>query len=224
MPIIETYDVVKHFDDGAIRALDGVTLQVDEGEFVAIVGPSGSGKSTLLNMLGALDTPTSGRVVIDGVDLARERDLASFRRRTVGFVFQLHNLIPTLSAMENVQIPLVDSGVSRRDRVSTARGLLERVGLSERLDNLPTKLSGGERQRVAIARALVHRPRVLIADEPTGAVDSENSARIMELLREINRETGMTLIVVTHDAQVAAEADRVVRVLDGRIADHEEAA
>jgi putative ABC transport system ATP-binding protein len=224
MAIIEAFDLVKQYDDGAITALDGVTVRVEEGEFVAISGPSGCGKSTLLNMLGALDTPTSGRVVVDGADLADERDLAAFRRRMVGFVFQLHNLIPTLTALENVQVPLVDSGMPRRRRVPHARELLEHVGLGARLRSLPTKLSGGERQRVAIARALANEPRILIADEPTGSVDSENSKRIMALLREINRETGMTLVVVTHDPEVAMEADRVIGMLDGRIADRQAAA
>jgi putative ABC transport system ATP-binding protein len=224
MAIIEAFDLVKHYDEGAIRALDGVTVSVEEGEFVAISGPSGCGKSTLLNMLGALDTPTSGRVVVDGADLAAERDLAGFRRRMVGFVFQLHNLIPTLTALENVQVPLVDSGMPRRRRVSHARALLERVGLEERLRSLPTKLSGGERQRVAIARALANGPKILIGDEPTGSVDSENSKRIMALLREVSRETGMTLVVVTHDPEVAMEADRVIEMLDGRIVDRRAAA
>jgi len=217
MAIIEATGIVKHFDHGAIHALDGVDLAIAEGEFVAIIGPSGSGKSTLLHMLGALDTPDEGSVVIDGADLAREKDLATFRRRTVGFVFQLHNLIPTLTALENVQIPLVEDGLSSAEREARATRLLERVGLADRLDSLPTTLSGGERQRVAIARALVNEPRILIADEPTGAVDSVNSAKIIELLRDIRQETGMTLIMVTHDPQVAERADRVIRVLDGRV-------
>lgn len=220
--IIEASGLVKHFDDGAIRALDGVDLQIREGEFVAIIGPSGSGKSTLLNMLGALDTPTEGRVVIDGIELGTERDLAGFRRRTVGFVFQLHNLIPTLTALENVQIPLVESDMPAAQRKAKAQGLLEQVGLGKRLNNLPTKLSGGERQRVAVARALVNDPAVLIADEPTGAVDSNNSRKLMELLRSVNRDRGTTLIVVTHDSDVAAQADRIIRVLDGRIVDDTE--
>lgn len=222
--VIETRDVTKHFDEGAIKALDGVDLTIGEGEFVAIVGPSGSGKSTLLHMLGALDTPTSGRVVVDGTDIATEPDLAGFRRRTVGFVFQLHNLIPTLSALENVQIPLVESGLASSERRSRALSLLDQVGLGERADSMPTKLSGGERQRVAIARALVNEPRVLIADEPTGAVDSENSRRIMDLLRAINAERGTTLVVVTHDPEVADRADRVIRMLDGRVVPETEAA
>ncbi len=217
MAIIEAAGVKRHFDRGAIKALDGVDLTIEAGEFVAIIGPSGSGKSTLLHMLGALDTPDEGRVVIDGTDLAEERDLASFRRHCVGFVFQLHNLIPTLTTLENVQVPLVEDGLRPAERRARAAGLLERVGLSGRLDALPTTLSGGERQRVAIARALVNQPRILIADEPTGAVDSENSLRIMELLKDLGQETGMTLIVVTHDPQVAEQADRIIRVLDGRV-------
>ena len=217
MAIIEATGIRKHFDRGAIKALDGVDLAIEAGEFVAIIGPSGSGKSTLLHMLGALDTPDEGRIVIDGSNLAKERDLASFRRRTVGFVFQLHNLIPTFTALENVQIPLVEDGLRPAERRVRALELLERVGLAERLDNLPTTLSGGERQRVAIARALVNKPRILIADEPTGAVDSANSKRIIDLLRDISRETGMTLIVVTHDPQVAQQADRIIRFLDGKV-------
>lgn len=219
MAIIEATAVTRHFDHGAIKALNGVDLSIEEGEFVAIIGPSGSGKSTLLHMLGALDTPDSGRVVIDGKDLAAERDLASFRRRTVGFVFQLHNLIPTLTTLENVQVPLIEDGLRPAERRARAAELLERVGLSQRLDNLPTTLSGGERQRVAIARALVNSPRILIADEPTGAVDSANSKKIIDLLRQIGRENGMTLIVVTHDPQVAQQADRIIRVLDGKVVD-----
>lgn len=217
MAIIEATGVKKHFDRGAIKALDGVDLAIEAGEFVAITGPSGSGKSTLLHMLGALDTPDEGRVTIAGTDLAEERDLASFRRRTVGFVFQLHNLIPTFTALENVQVPLVEDGLKPSARRARAAELLERVGLTGRMDSLPTTLSGGERQRVAIARALVNGPRILIADEPTGAVDSGNSKRIMDLLRELGRETGMTLVVVTHDPNVAEQADRIIRVLDGRV-------
>lgn len=217
MAIIEATGIMKHFDHGAIKALNGVDLAIEQGEFVAIIGPSGSGKSTLLHMLGALDTPDEGRVVIDGKDLATQRDLAAFRRHTVGFVFQLHNLIPTLTALENVQVPLIEDGLNSTERRTRAAELLERVDLADRLDALPTTLSGGERQRVAIARALVNEPRILIADEPTGAVDSANSARIIELLRALGEETGMTLIVVTHDPQVAQQADRVIRVLDGRV-------
>jgi putative ABC transport system ATP-binding protein len=215
--IINVSDVRKHYDGGQIKALDGVSLTVEEGEFLAIVGPSGCGKSTLLNMLGALDVPDSGAVCIDGADLGSERDLASFRRRTIGFVFQMHNLIPSLTALENVQVPLIEQRMRPRARRERAQALLTEVGLAERVNNLPSKLSGGERQRVAIARALVNDPRILIADEPTGAVDSENARRVIDLLKSICRTRRMTVVLVTHDPGVAAQADRIVRMLDGKV-------
>lgn len=215
--IINVSDVRKHYDGGQIKALDGVSLKVEEGEFLAIVGPSGCGKSTLLNMLGALDVPDSGAVCIDGADLGSERDLASFRRRTIGFVFQMHNLIPSLTALENVQVPLIEQRMRPHARRERAQALLTEVGLAERVNNLPTKLSGGERQRVAIARALVNDPRILIADEPTGAVDSENARRVIDLLKSICRTRRMTVVLVTHDPGVAAQADRIVRMLDGKV-------
>jgi putative ABC transport system ATP-binding protein len=215
--MIRVEDVRKHYDDGRIKALDGISLDVLAGEFLAIVGPSGSGKSTLLHMLGALDVPDSGRVTVEGTDIAGEKDLATFRRHTVGFVFQLHNLIPTLTAWENVQMALLEERMTARERKRRAVALLEKLGLANRIDSLPPKLSGGERQRVAIARALVCDPRILIADEPTGAVDSANSAAIVELLRELGRERGLTVVVVTHDPDVASQADRRVRILDGRL-------
>jgi putative ABC transport system ATP-binding protein len=216
-PIISVRDVVKHYDDGRIHALDGVTLDVAQGEFVAIIGPSGSGKSTLLHILGALDVADEGAIVVDGRDLSAVHDLASFRRVTVGFVFQLHNLIPTLTAWENVQVPLMECRMSPVERKQRALELLAELDLTDRAENLPAELSGGERQRVAIARALANEPRILIADEPTGAVDSANSARILELLKRLARERGMTLIVVTHDPTVAAAADRIITILDGTV-------
>jgi len=219
MSIISIKNAKKHYDEGRIKALDGVTLDVEEGEFLAVVGPSGSGKSTLLHMLGALDVPDEGQVLVAGKDIAHERDLASFRRGTVGFVFQLHNLIPSLSAWENVQMSLMEERMAPSERKRRALELLDELGLTERADSLPTKLSGGERQRVAIARALVNRPCILIADEPTGSVDSRNATHIIDLLKGICRDRGMTLILVTHDPAVAAQADRVVRLLDGRIMD-----
>lgn len=215
--IITATNLVKHYDGGQIHALDGVSMAVAAGEFLAIVGPSGSGKSTLLNMLGALDVPDEGTIVIDGVDLAQERNLAAFRRRTVGFVFQLHNLIPALTAWENVQVPLMETSLPARERKERALELLAGVGLAARASSLPTQLSGGERQRVAIARALVNNPRILIADEPTGAVDSVNSKRIIEMLRSISRDRQMTVVLVTHDPGIADQADRVVRMLDGKV-------
>ena len=216
-PIISVRDVVKHYDDGRIHALDGVTLDVAQGEFVAIIGPSGSGKSTLLHILGALDVADEGAVVVDGRDLSAVHDLASFRRVTVGFVFQLHNLIPTLTAWENVQVPLMEKRMSPRKRKGRALELLAELELADRAENLPTELSGGERQRVAIARALANDPDILIADEPTGAVDSANSARIVQLLKRVAKERGMTLVIVTHDPTVASQADRIITILDGRV-------
>ena len=216
-PIISVRDVVKHYDDGRIHALDGVTLDVAQGEFVAIIGPSGSGKSTLLHILGALDVADEGAVTVDGRDLSAVHDLASFRRVTVGFVFQLHNLIPTLTAWENVQVPLMETRLSARKRKERALELLAELELADRAENLPTELSGGERQRVAIARALANDPDILIADEPTGAVDSANSTRIVQLLKRVAKERGMTLVIVTHDPTVASHADRIITILDGRV-------
>ena len=216
-PIISVRDVVKHYDDGRIHALDGVTLDVAQGEFVAIIGPSGSGKSTLLHILGALDVADEGAVTVDGRDLSAVHDLASFRRVTVGFVFQLHNLIPTLTAWENVQVPLMETRLPARKRKERALELLAELELTDRAENLPTELSGGERQRVAIARALANDPDILIADEPTGAVDSANSARIVQLLKRVAKERGMTLVIVTHDPTVASQADRIITILDGRV-------
>lgn len=209
--------IKKHYDGGHIRALDGVTLTINAGEYVAIVGPSGSGKSTLLNMLAALDTPDTGQVVVHGTDLQACKDLAQFRRQTIGYVFQLHNLIPTLTAWENVQIPLMELPISARERKGRAMELLERVGMAHRANNLPTKMSGGERQRVAIARALVNDPQIIIADEPTGSVDSQNSSRILDLLEQVAAEGQRTLVLVTHDREVAARARRLIRVLDGQV-------
>ncbi len=215
--IITLNDVKKHYDGDRIKALDGVDLEVGEGEFVAIMGPSGSGKSTMLNMLGALDVPDSGEITVAGRKLSSGDGLAAFRRDTIGFVFQLHNLIPSLTALENVQIPLMEKKMKSSGRKSRAMKLLRQVGLEDRADSLPTDLSGGERQRVAIARALANDPCIILADEPTGSVDSENARRIMELLKEVCRERGATLLLVTHDEGVAAQAERIVRMLDGRV-------
>jgi ABC-type lipoprotein export system ATPase subunit len=215
--IITMHNVKKYYDGDVIKALDGVDLEVREGEFVAIMGPSGSGKSTMLNMLGALDVPDSGEITVAGKTLKAGNGLAALRRDSIGFVFQLHNLIPSLSAVENVQIPLMEKKMSSAERKRRALELLAQVGLSGRADNLPTDMSGGERQRVAIARALANDPRIILADEPTGSVDSGNARRIMDLLKEISRDRGVTLLVVTHDEAVAAQAQRIVRMLDGRI-------
>ena len=220
-PIIELEGITKTFGKGpaAFRALRGVDLTIARGEFVALVGPSGSGKSTVLNLVGGLDRPTSGQVWINGTELSAsdERTLTQHRRRHVGFVFQSFNLLPRLTAEENVALPLMFSDVSERERRARARALLERVGLEHRLEHRPTQLSGGEQQRVAIARALVGQPALLLADEPTGNLDTTTGAEIMALLKKLNQEGGLTLLVVTHDAEVAAFADRVVELRDGQV-------
>jgi putative ABC transport system ATP-binding protein len=215
--MITMRNVKKYYDRGVIKALDGVDLEIREGEFVAIMGPSGSGKSTMLNMLGALDVPDAGEIEVAGRKLSAGDHLAAFRRDTIGFVFQMHNLIPTLSAAENIQIPLMEKRMSSSARRRRALELLKVVGLEDRAGSLPSDLSGGERQRVAIARALANNPGIILADEPTGSVDSANAERIMGLLKEISRERGATLLVVTHDEGVAAQAGRIVRMLDGRV-------
>jgi len=216
--IVETRDLVKIYGDGAeVRALDGVNMRVARGEFISVMGPSGSGKSTLLNMIGALDRPTSGKVLVNGQNLAEVRDLDTFRARTVGFVFQLHNLIPTLTARENVEVPMMGQPVSHRERRRRAEELLELVGLANRMDHLPNQLSGGERQRVAIARALANQPALVLADEPTGDLDSQSGAEVIALMHRLNHELGTTFIVVTHDSAVARKTDRILIMRDGRI-------
>jgi len=216
-PIIEVIDVVKAFEGGRVRALDGVSLTIDAGEFVAIVGPSGCGKSTLLNLIGALDLPDSGDLHVAGHDLDEREDLNGFRSRKIGLVFQLDNLLPGLTAVENVEAPMFGVVQGRRRRRERATELLELVGIADRAHTRPPLLSGGERQRVAIARALANHPVVLLADEPTGRLDSATSVRVMELLEGLRRDTGVTLVVVSHDPDVAARADRVVRMLDGKM-------
>ena len=205
--------------DTFVDALQGANLTLTRGEFVALVGPSGSGKSTVLNLIGGLDRPTSGEVWIDGTELGSsdERTLTRHRRQHVGFVFQSFNLLSRLTAEENVALPLMFSGVPEKERRARARALLQRVGLGARLTHRPTQLSGGEQQRVAIARALVAQPALLLADEPTGNLDTATGAEIMGLLKELNQEQGLTLLVVTHDTEVAAFANRVVRLRDGQV-------
>ena len=205
--------------DTFVDALQGANLTLTRGEFVALVGPSGSGKSTVLNLIGGLDRPTSGEVWIDGTELGSsdERTLTRHRRQHVGFVFQSFNLLSRLTAEENVALPLMFSGVPEKERHARARALLQRVGLGARLTHRPTQLSGGEQQRVAIARALVAQPALLLADEPTGNLDTATGAEIMGLLKELNQEQGLTLLVVTHDTEVAAFANRVVRLRDGQV-------
>jgi putative ABC transport system ATP-binding protein len=209
--------VRKAFEGGRIRALEDISLRLAPGELVALTGPSGSGKSTLLNLVGALDSPDAGRIMVDGVTLG-DSDAATYRAKTVGFVFQFHNLIPVLSAAENVQVPMLGRGPGRAERVERAQELLGEVGLGGRAEAFPPTLSGGERQRVAIARALANGPRLLLADEPTGALDSETGDQIVALLRRLRETRGMTILLVTNDASVAARADRVLELRDGLLA------
>ncbi len=213
--IIFAKDLVKTYEGGRTRALDGVSLEIFAGESVAICGPSGSGKSTLLNLIGALDRPDSGELIVAGEDLVHSHsDLADFRARKVGFIFQLHNLIPSLTALENVLIPTFGLNGSGERR---AKALLERAGLGDKTHRRPPELSGGERQRVAVARALINAPPLILADEPTGSLDSKTERQVLELLHELRREHGATLILVTHDARVAQTADRVIEIFDGRV-------
>jgi putative ABC transport system ATP-binding protein len=206
--------VRKSFEGGRIHALEDVSLQLEPGELVALTGASGGGKSTLLNLIGALDRPDAGEIFVDGMDVARLEDPARYRAEVVGFVFQFHNLITTLTALENVQLPMFGRR-ARSERESRARELLDEVGLLERETSYPPTLSGGERQRVAIARALANEPRLLLADEPTGALDSETGAQILGLLRRLRDDHGTTILLVTNDDGVAAQADRVLRIRDG---------
>jgi putative ABC transport system ATP-binding protein len=220
--LMETREVSKHYKMGenVVVALDRASLTVGEGEFVALQGTSGSGKSTLLNLLGGLDQPSEGEVVFEGRSLAplTKKEMARYRRHSVGMIFQNFNLITTMTAAENVELALAFGGLAGRERVKRARELLERVGLGERADHRPTELSGGEQQRVAIARALANRPRVLLADEPTGNLDSTRAAELLALLRAMVEGDRLTVLMVTHDRDLAARfADRTIRMKDGRI-------
>jgi len=218
---VEVRHVRKRFEDGRIRALEDVTLSIAAGELVALTGPSGGGKSTLLNLIGALDRPDAGEIVVGGLDVTHLRHPARYRAGMVGFVFQFHNLITTLNALENVQIPMLGMR-ARAAREQRAHDLLEEVGLGDRIRSYPPTLSGGERQRVAIARALANEPRLLLADEPTGALDSETGAQIMDVLRRVRDEHGTTILLVTNDDDVAAQADRVLQIRDGLLSDRPE--
>lgn len=214
---VEIKDLKKGYEKGQIKALNGIDLSIEEGEFVSIIGPSGSGKSTLLNMLGALDLPDSGSIEVAGFDLTKNKNLNEFRGEKIGFVFQLHNLIPNISVLENVKIPMITKKWSNDKMNERAIHLLDIVGLKDKADKKPNQLSGGERQRVAIARALANEPSIILADEPTGSLDSKTSNKILKQLNKLHKEENVTLIMVTHDMNVARLADRVIEVLDGKI-------
>ena len=220
MNLIELKDIYKIYSDGdsEIRALDGVSLTIDKGEFVAIVGSSGSGKSTCMNIIGCLDIPTSGTYLLNGTDVStmNEKSLAHVRNKEIGFIFQQYNLISTLSVLENGELPLLYKGVKASKRYDMAMDALERVGLDDRADKYPSQLSGGQQQRVSIARALAGDPPVILADEPTGALDSKTGREVLEFLKELNRE-GTTIVLITHDNSIAEEIKRVVRIQDGKI-------
>jgi putative ABC transport system ATP-binding protein len=221
MNVIELIDVHKVYRTAyyEVHALNGVTMAVRKGEFVAIMGPSGSGKSTLLNIIGCLDKPTKGKVVINGVETSKlsDRELTDLRRNSIGFIFQQYNLIPTLTALENVELPMIFKGINKKERERRARELLEIVGLKKEMDRKPTELSGGQQQRVAIARALANNPLILLCDEPTGNLDTRTGKAVMEIISKLNKERGVTVVLVTHDLTLSDYADRVVRIRDGRI-------
>ncbi|MBO9316651.1 MAG: ABC transporter ATP-binding protein [Chloroflexus sp.] len=223
-PIVELRNIRKTFPtgDGEFVALDDISLTIEEGEMVAIMGPSGSGKSTLMTIIGLLDSPTSGEYILDGMDVSRlsRHEQARIRNRKLGFVFQNFNLLPRLTAQKNVELPLVYGRVSARERAERARAALEAVGLGHKRDSLPNTLSGGQKQRVAIARALVHDPAIILADEPTGALDTRTGAEILALFRQLNRDQGRTIIIVTHDPEIGRHMDRVIGLRDGRLVDN----
>ena len=220
MSLVEVKDLYKIYNPGEneVRALDGINLTVEKGEFLAIVGQSGSGKSTFMNMIGLLDIPTSGTYLLDGIDVSSMTDdeLSEIRNKEIGFIFQGFNLISSLSAVENVELPLVYRGMKKYERHRLAIEALERVGLSHRLNHLPKQMSGGQQQRVAIARAVAARPPVILADEPTGNLDSHSGVEVMKILHELHEE-GRTIILITHDNEIAKEAERVIRIQDGQI-------
>ena len=215
---IENMKKIYNPGENEVRALDGIDLDIEKGELVAIVGHSGSGKSTLMNMLGCLDTPTSGKYVLDGQDVASMTDnqLADVRNKEIGFIFQGFNLISNLDAVGNVELPLVYRGVSKNERKQLAREALKSVGLEDRMKHKPNEMSGGQQQRVAVARAVAAKPPIILADEPTGNLDTKSTQEIMEILKELHR-SGRTVIIITHDEEIASQAHRVIRILDGRI-------
>jgi len=213
---IQMRDVVKEFDAGVIRALDGVTMTIGAREYAALTGPSGCGKSTLLHLIAALDVPTRGSILVDGHYL-RDVDNDHYRRHQVGLVFQLHNLLPHLNALQNVEIAMFSNGLNHRDQRERALRLLDAVDLAHKANTSPPRLSGGERQRLAIARSLANEPSIVLADEPTGNLDTESAERVLRVFEQLRRDRGVTILMVTHDAHVAAAADRVISMQDGRI-------
>lgn len=215
--IVEIKNLKKGYDKGRIKALNGIDLEIRKGEFVSIIGPSGSGKSTLLNMIGALDTADDGMISVAGKNLLERKDLSDFRSNEIGFIFQLHNLIPNLTVLENVVIPMYGNGLKGHEMAERAMKLLAYVKLENKTKRKPTELSGGERQRVAIARALANNPSIILADEPTGSLDSKNGQMILQRLKELHEKENVTLIMVTHDMKVASLAERTIEVLDGQI-------
>jgi ABC-type lipoprotein export system ATPase subunit len=215
--VFEARELKKEYEDGQVQALRGVNLRILQGEFVTIIGPSGCGKTTLLQILGALDRPSSGTLHYRGESIADLADPSTYRAREIGFIFQAFHLLPTFTAVENVQIPMFETDRSAAQRKERAIDLLKAVGLAQRLDHFPAKLSGGERQRVAIARSLANGPSVLLADEPTGNLDSKNARLILELIFRLQREQNMTLVLVTHDMAIAQSASRTIQMMDGRI-------
>ncbi|ENK1243235.1 ABC transporter ATP-binding protein [Clostridium botulinum] len=221
MSIIEATDVKKTFTIGKIQVdiLKGVSIEIEKGEFVAIIGESGSGKSTFLNILGGLMPPSSGDIFIENekINGLSENKLALFRRHNIGFVFQSYNLIPQLTALENVEMPLIFSGISKKERRDRAFQMLKKVGLKERAHHKPSELSGGQQQRVSIARALVNYPKIVLADEPTGNLDSKNSIEILNILKELNQTTGQTFVIVTHSSKVCDYANKIIKVVDGKV-------
>ncbi len=219
---IEIRDLTKIYGDGVeVRALDGVDLDIEKGEFLAIIGPSGSGKSTLLNMIGILDTPTSGTILLDGVDItsASQKQRSKMRNQKLGFIFQYHHLLPDFNAIENVMMPLLINGIKKSKAKKIAYEMLDEVGLIDRATHRPNQLSGGQNQRVAIARALANNPDIAIGDEPTGNLDSKSSDVIYDLLRKLNEEHDQTFILVTHDEHMAEKTDRIIKLVDGKIVD-----
>jgi len=216
-PLLEAKALTREFDEGHVKALRGIDFSIKEGEFVAITGPSGCGKSTLLQLLGALDRPTSGTLFYRGISLPDYPNPAAYRAREVGFIFQAFHLLPTFTAAENVQIPMFETDRSASERRERSFELLKLVGLEHRLDHFPSKLSGGERQRVAIARSLANGPSLLLADEPTGNLDSENAHSVLDLIIGLQQEQSRTMVLVTHDPTIAGRAGRILRMIDGRI-------